>query len=264
MARFGGRPVDRGAVPEDFVTARVIRCRIGIRRIPDRGTWIVIVADQADTAATDLVAELRRPSDPPTGPPPGVGCATGFSLPYFLLVDAAGRAIMPAVPFDSCSLPRVEALRSLEALPLHTVSETPVRPDASDIQTGCAKSWEDMLAIDPNLAQPQPAPAAHLWSGRDAVNVCIYHRISGDNPSAGWLSAERTVTGVEAKVLLNALDNAGPALACTASHTSFAILSGGDTTRDTAMIELDGCLRLLRQDYTLGQLDGSTVAMLAR
>ena len=264
MARFDGAPVARGAVPEDFVPARVIRCRIENRRIQDRATWIVIVAEQADTAAIDLVAELRQPSDSPGGLPPGVGCAAGFSLPHFLLVDAAGRAIMPAIPFDACRLPRQEALRALEALPFHIVSETPVRPNASDIQTGCASSWEDVLAIDPNLAQPQPAPARHLWSRHDAVNVCSYHRISGDNSSTGWFSTGRTITGDEAKVLLDALDNAGPAVACTSSHTRFAILSTGDATGDTAMIELDGCLRLLRQDYTLGQLDRSTVATLAR
>lgn len=108
---------DRGAVPDGFVTAWVLRCSVQVVDIRD-GEMTPTVAERADTPADELVAALRKPSDPPsTG-----ACTLELIVPpYLMLVDAGGRAVAPEIPNDACAKPRKDVLLAVEKLPFRQI-----------------------------------------------------------------------------------------------------------------------------------------------
>ena len=103
----------RGAVPDGFVTAWVLRCSVRILNVHD-GAETPSVAERADTPAEELVAALRRPSDPRWH---GFCSTELVTSPYFMLVDANGRAVAPAIPADGCGKPHHDVLTALDMLP---------------------------------------------------------------------------------------------------------------------------------------------------
>jgi hypothetical protein len=252
----------RGGIPDDFVPTGVLRCRRESREMAGQVTLDMQVLERADTGAAELVERLRRPSDPPSD---GVCDASMVHPPYFLLVDAAGRALVPAVPTDGCGKPRQEIADLLESLPYHRVSETQLgqgrsaRPD----ENGCPDRFKDLIAIDP-IPRSQPAPASPLWPGAEGdLRACVYERVaSPDQTPTGTLTVGFPISGDAAATLRAALDNAGPAAACAAEHSKFAVLTVGGKA-NWATVELDGCLRVLRPDNTFGQLDAATVALIS-
>jgi hypothetical protein len=247
----------RSPIPDGFVTSWVLRCRSETRDVPGRGQVSYRITERADTDAAALVEQLRRPSDPRSNG----ACPLVLVLPpYFLLVDASGRALLPAVPTDGCNRPRDEALKPLETLPFRAISETEVGTVQSQKSTdsGCSDSFKDLVALERDRARP--APAHHLWTYPvNSVRVCGYDRISGGELPVGQLATGRTLTPEAAKPLLDALDRVGPATDCTAGHTRIAVVH---SQSESAVAELDGCRRLLRPDHTLGQLDDPTLALL--
>jgi hypothetical protein len=251
---------NRGRLPDEFVTAWVLRCRTETRDVPGQGKQAFRITERADTPAAELVAQLRRPSEPRTSG----GClAYGVGVPYFALVDAGGRALLPAVPADECGRPRREALQELQKLSFTPVSETPAGQAQSQtsVETGCPDKWKDMVTIEADRAKP--GPARPLWPGtRSSVRVCGYDQMSGKDVPGGQLRSGRTISGPAAADLLVALDKAGPAAPCALPHSRFAVLTT-DGTNIWAMAELDGCHRLLRPDNSLGQLDDRLVASLS-
>ncbi|HEV8562184.1 MAG TPA: hypothetical protein VGR06_38180 [Actinophytocola sp.] len=147
---------NRGRLPDEFVTAWVLRCRTEIRYVPGQGKQAFRVTERADTPAAEMVSQLRLPAEPPTAG----GClAYGVSVPYFALVDAGGRALLPAVPLDECLRPRREALQELDKLPFTRLSETPAGQVQSQesIDTGCPEAYQDMIIISADRAKPAPA-----------------------------------------------------------------------------------------------------------
>lgn len=132
-----------------------------VREPPGRdGRWLVLVEERATGNLDRLVAELRHPSDPRSDKP----CPAMLRIvPYFALVDAAGKAIAPSVPTDGCAQPRQSALDALEALPFRTVATTPIRQveSAGAVATGCAQEWKDVIAIQ--IRRPSPGPARPMW-----------------------------------------------------------------------------------------------------
>ncbi len=248
----------RGGIPGDFVPAWVLRCR----GVPGTGGWSVIVTERAGAApgspGARLVALLRRPSDPPKGLCPAIA----VHPPYVLLVDAGGRALLPAAPTDGCGLPRREVTDLLDSLPYRTLSRTRVRrpqvptPDPS----GCADAWKDLIALD--LGHARPAPARPSWSGPvTSLRVCVYDRISGGDLPVGRLREGYLLRGTPASTLRAAFDAAGPADDCATAHTRFAVVQP-PARSDWAVVELDGCRRLLRPDDTLGALDRDAVELI--
>ncbi|MBP2330269.1 hypothetical protein JOF56_010654 [Kibdelosporangium banguiense] len=208
------------------------------------------MTEKAETPAADLVAQLRRPSEPSSNRP----CtAEGIVLPYFTLINAEGKAVLPEIPADGCGKPRIEALSALNALPYKPVFESPVRQVQSQqsIDTGCDQAWKDLLTID--LNSYKPGPATKVWPAAGQVRVCVYQSEGG----IGKLVAGHSVTTDQ----VSALDSAGPAAPCQAKHTRFATLTADNAQ---AMAELDGCHRVIRPDQTLGQLDAASVAVLAK
>src|SRR5688572_4966310 len=82
---MGKQEPKRGAVPADFVTVAVMRCRTGFSKIEGRGEWTTVITEKADTSADDLVAQVRKPSEPHTDKP----CTADYiAPPYFLLINA--------------------------------------------------------------------------------------------------------------------------------------------------------------------------------
>ncbi|TCO47358.1 hypothetical protein [Actinocrispum wychmicini] len=247
--------VTRGAVPDGFVTAWVLRCRSEVRDVPDKGKWAVRIEERADTAAPDLIAQLRRPSDPAWNG----ACSMELVVPpYFVLVDAAGKAIVPDIPRDGCRKPRREAIAAVNALPFHVVSETQVNQVQSQqsIESGCSDARKNTVA----LSEGRPGSPTPTWpKAVTTIRVCVYDHVTVDSVPVGKLASARTVSGDAAKTLTDALDKAGPAAACTTQASRFAYLMAGG---DGPTVELDGCHRMLRQNNTLGQLDDATLALI--
>jgi hypothetical protein len=247
---MGNEPVKRGAVPDDFVTVSVTRCRPGFQKVAGQGEWTTAITEKADTPAEDLVAQLRQPSAPSTD---GACTMEYISPPYIMLINAEGKAVLPRIPQDSCGKPKIEVRNAVDALPYKVVSETPVHQSQSQLslETGCSDSWKDLLAID-GLSY-KPGPATKVLPGTGQVRVCVF-QAEGE---AGKLVSAHNIPADQ----LTSLDSAGPAVPCEVKHTRFATLTG---EKGDAWIELDGCHRMIRPDQTLGQLDAATVATLAK
>ena len=92
-------PAAGTAIPDDFEVTSVLRCDGGL-------------AEHAGEA-TELVAELRRPSDRLTN---GICPTNLITPPYLFLVDVTGRAVHPAFPTDACGQPRESARDAVAAL----------------------------------------------------------------------------------------------------------------------------------------------------
>lgn len=121
-----GMPVVRSELPADFVTTWVLRCRA--ERRTKSGEALVVV-ERADTPATELAEQLRRPSDPLAELRANEACSMELVVPpYFLLVDAAGNAILPAIPTDGCGKPRRDATRALDTMTFRIVSTVEIGP----------------------------------------------------------------------------------------------------------------------------------------
>jgi hypothetical protein len=247
--------VKRGGVPADFVANSVVRCRSEPREVPGEGTWTVQIIERADGPVPELLDMLRKPSGPP---PANMICpAIGYAKPYFMLVGAKGRALLPDVPTSTCGKPHDEVTRFLDKLPYRTVSETRTGLVGSvrSNETGCPDTWKDTIVLE----SPKAAPGDAMWPDPAGTpRVCTY-LVDGDT---GRLANGFSLTGPAVSALRSALDTAGPAAVCDRPHTRFAVVlpsMGGSAT-----VELDGCLRFQRSDNTLGQLDKDAVAVLTR
>ncbi|SRR6266545_2366088 len=250
--------VQKSAVPEDFRTAAVVRCRTEMRDEPGQGQWSVQVTERAETSAAELVAELRKPSDGRTAE----ACTLELRIPpLFFLVDSAGKAIAPVIPTDTCGKPRREPIAELDKLPFKTVSEQRVAQVQSpkSQESGCADSWKDMITIQGKDARR--STGSTFTTPVTTLTVCVYDRITGEQLPVGNLNSSHPIEAEAAKTVLAALDKAGPAADCAMPHTRFAVLTGPKNTGGHAMVELDGCHRLLRADNSLGQLDDATARM---
>jgi len=250
---------NRGRLPDEFVTAWVLRCETEVRDVPGQGRQAFRLVLRADTPAAELVAQLRRPSERQTN---GLCLAYGVGVPYFALVDRDNKAVLPAVPNDECGRPRRDALQELEKLHFTRLSETPAGEVQSQksIDTGCPEKYKDMITISADRAKP--AAARPLWPGSPGpLRVCTYDPMPGKDVPGGQLRTARTLDAGATADLVAALDKAGPAAACPTPHSRFAVISPVGSN-NWAMAELDGCQRLLRPDYTLGRLDDRVVALL--
>lgn len=256
----GSPQLRTGGIPDGFATQWVLRCRDDFRDVPGDGRWHFRIVERADTPAPDLVAQLRRPSDPP-----GTGPCTAILIipPYIALVDANGKAVLPTFPVTSCNQPRPEATKAVDTLRFQVVSETKVRQLASQqsVDTGCGSSWKDAIEIEKDTAKPGPAKA--LWpTPPSSLRICVYQPKSAD--IVGDFVAGSTATGDAAAGLAKAFEQAGPAAPCAQRATQFAILTPDGKTALQAAVELDGCRRLLRPDHTFGQLDETTVVTIGK
>jgi hypothetical protein len=119
-------PAPPGALPGDFAAVEVRRCTYTMLLAPqspaapspaaaDRG-WVWQSVQRSAGPLDDLVRALRLP--PPERDDSGdTVCPAVATAPVTLaLVDAAGRAVLPAVPATACGQPLPEVTAALEAL----------------------------------------------------------------------------------------------------------------------------------------------------
>ena len=101
---------------DDFTVSWVLRCPV---HFPGRP----LVTDRADGPATEAMRLLKLASDPVYR-----ACATtGWNLPDYVLVDAAGNGIQPDLPTNGCE-PKKSVVDALDALPFHTVKTESTGP----------------------------------------------------------------------------------------------------------------------------------------
>ncbi|WP_433352778.1 hypothetical protein ACQP25_06065 [Microtetraspora malaysiensis] len=253
----------RQPLPDGFVPVQVIRCRWEFRYLPGKGSWEVVIQEHADGPATELMTELRRPSERSLF---GQYCTLeGIFIDYVVVVDSSGKAVLPDVPTGVCGEPFPSALAAIRSLPYHVDEQIPVRRVESEkaFRAGCGNEFPDILR-----RRGQPGAAHQIWNPPpQGLRVCVY-RITKKTPSTvaprgmamGKLESSRILKGSKLRTLLNALD-AAPASDCPSNHTRFAVLTPGFRE---AYVELDGCHNLLRPDRTLGRLTPDAVALLTK
>ncbi|GGS70096.1 hypothetical protein GCM10010156_31100 [Planobispora rosea] len=251
----------RQEFPDEFIPVRVVRCRWETRYLPGKGRWEVAIEERADGPASELTAELRRPSERPFslfGLFGEMCTLEAVIVDYFVVVDSSGRAVLPEVPTGACDKPSESALDALHRLPYRVESETPVRRVESEktFRAGCGDGAADLFHV-----LGRPATAAPIWNPPPkGLRVCVFH--TGKKASGmveGKFESSRILKGERLRALLTALDTA-PASDCRGGHARFAVLDTGHFAR--AYVELDGCRNLLRPDGTLSRLTTDAVELL--
>jgi hypothetical protein len=255
-----GRPAEPagGPIPADVTIAWVLRCRTDVQSVPGKGNWQVRVTERADGPATKLRTALNRPSEPRTkGPCPAIA----MIVPYFVLVDSAGKGYLPALPYTSCMLPQSQFIQELNALPFHVVSSTPIRLVDSPLsqRSGCSQRWKDVVTIEAGSAPPA-GPAIPWPSPPIQVRVCVYPANNGAD--GGDLIAGKVLDKPHTTQLLQAMLGSPIARACSMQHTGYAVILPAQPGGDPWYVELDGCERVLRPNHTLGQATNELLTLL--
>lgn len=246
------------ALPADFVADMLVVCTTEYRTFPDDGGWEVLVERRSRDLASRAEDLLRQPDPPPAPPPPApIEAICGLALPYFphiVLIDAEGRAVQPRIPRGECGQPDHQALNAIAGpdAPLTEVAVTKLRQQRSqaEVASGC-QGYKNMIAVE--AEQPsKPALAGPIFPARpEQLHVCIYQQTPGD-PTSSEFSRGRPLTPAETSALVDQLGDAaaGPER-CADPSLEYAVLSGHG---GWVLIELGGCSRVLRDDYTRGQL----------
>ncbi|MEU6413804.1 hypothetical protein [Microbispora sp. NPDC046933] len=254
----------RQPLPDGFIPVRITRCRWEFRYLPGKGRWEVVIQEHADGPATELMTELRRPSERSLF---GQDCLdVGIKVDYFVVVDSSGRAVLPNVPTGVCGKPFPSALAAIRSLPYHVDEQIPIRRVESEkaFRAGCGDEYPDVLR-----RMGRPGAAHQIWNPPpQGLRVCVF-RLAKKTPDTaqtwnsvkGRLEYSYILQGRKLRTLLGALD-AAPASDCPSDHTRFAALSSGYYLE--AYVELDGCHNLLRPDGTLGRLAPDAVALLTK
>ncbi|WP_162642021.1 hypothetical protein [Streptosporangium sp. 'caverna'] len=253
----------RQVLPQDFVPVQVIRCRWDSRYLPGKGLWEVVIEEHTDGPAGELMIELRHPSERSIF---GQNCTLELILvDYFVVVDSAGRAVLPDLPTTVCGKPFRSALDALRRLPYRVDEQIPTRRVESEkaFRAGCGDKYTDVILTVSHLraGTTQPQQARPMWNpAPKGLRVCVYRTLDKSSDMVGGsFESVRILKGRSLRTLLTALDSA-PATDCPSDHTRFAVLSTGSRE---AYAELDGCRNLMRPDGTLGRLTPNAAALLA-
>lgn len=240
--------VARGPLPASFVPVAAIRCVTGYQTIPGKGEWLTATLERADKNLGPLATALRRPSGRAT---PTMICPNiAMVPPQLVLINGAGKMIMPRLPLNGCGLVQQQVLAAISALrwravSVRLVSQVRTQPQ---VASGCAPEYRDPFLVYGSL---RPSPGGTVFGTPPAtLRICVYG-------SAGAASAPRflratTVTGAVESHLIKGLSGAGRAAACSLTSAEFAVVSGpGIPAVD---VELGGCLRVLRYETKAGGL----------
>jgi hypothetical protein len=192
------------------------------------------------TAGLDAVVAALRSTPPP--PPTGTyACAAVLRLdPWFLLIDTAGRVVLPVVPHDrACDQP-IDV--GLDRLHYATASAIRIRQQSTpaELATGCTDRWKNEPRISADMSQARPARARQTVSGRP-TSVCTY--ASGRSEVGRFTGGARLTDRQAARI--GELLTGGPAdsgSAC-APADDFALINM--TTGSWVYVELSGCHRLI-------------------
>ena len=244
------------ALPADFVPDVLVVCQTESRTFPGDGGWQVLVEQRSRDLAEQAAVLLRQPD--PQRAEPGAELACRLSIPNFphiVLIDADGRGVQPRIPRDECGFPAPAwyTLTGPDA-PLTEVAVTKLRQQTSqaEITSGC-QGYKNMIAVEAERPS-KPAVAGPIFPARpEQLNVCVYQQVPGD-PTSSEFRRGRPLTPTETATLVEQLGEAGSGSGserCDNPSLEYAVLSGHG---GWVLIELGGCNRVLRDDYTRGQL----------
>ena len=229
----------REALPEGFAPVLLITCDLQERTTPERGEWTYRIEKRA-TEGLDAVITALRSTPPP--PPSGSYACAGVARadPWFLLIDAAGRVVLPVVPHErACDQP-IDV--GLERLHYTTASATKIRQQSTsaELASGCTDRWKNEPRIAANMSSSRPARTRQVVSDRP-ISVCIY---ASGRSEVGRFTGGRRLSGNEATRIGHLLA-AGPGDArssCTPAD-DFALIN--TTAGNWVYVELSGCHRLV-------------------
>ena len=229
----------REPVPAEFAPVLLITCTWEERTSPESGEWTYRVEKRATAGLDAVVAALRStPPPPPTG---SVGCTLDLRLdPWFLLIDTAGRVVLPVVPHDrACDKPIDVGLGRLHYT---TASATKIRQQSTpaEVASGCTDQWKNEPRIAANMSSSRPAGTRQTVPGRP-TSVCTY--ASGRSEVGRFTGGARLTDRQAARI--GELLTGGPAnsgSACAPAN-DFALIEM--TTGSWVYVELSGCHRLI-------------------
>ena len=237
--RFDHQRPARGKVPDGFTPAAAIVCDIDVGRHVDAdGTTVYYERRYAG----DFGAALRALDAPPTRRSFfDVECLGDVSAPApvdMWLVENAGRAVEPSYPQGYCGLENTLGLFEIQSLPGVSAAEHRLRLDASGIL--------HHFSCPPVLSEPTPGTRSLLDQYVLPYGFCSFDT-SGPEPE--FLGGDQ-YDNTENLDWNAALAGAAPAGPCADQATSAAatVLTGMNDG-EYAVIELDGCQRILADGY---------------
>jgi hypothetical protein len=260
----------------DFEPTAVVVCRRTPQQRADGGTDLMDVEGRAtDPAGVAAVVRAVRMPNEAREAGDDTACRSDLpSVPWFALLDAAGRWVRPGVPVDNCDRIRDEMVAAVEKLTLVQVSARPVREleSSAAAASGCRQDWADMVWVTGQFPDRKPPPAARVdpLAAAPQVRACVYRvpesergggKPAGQFERGGILPMERRA------VLTAAIKGTVAAPACTTPAGRFAVVASSDGAGGSVYVELDGCRRILVEPLEgggwLGTADAALVAVLA-
>jgi hypothetical protein len=232
---------EREPVPAGFEPVLLIMCEWEERTTPDDGEWTYRVEKRSTEGLDAVVAALRSPQPPP--PTGNYACRLpAYSDPWFLLVDADGRVVLPAVPHGACGEP-VDA--GLGHLDYTTASTTKVRQQntPAELATGCSDQWKNEPRIFADMGLE--AATAPWRAATRPTAVCTYSSSGDVGTFTGGIRLDRQDADRLGDLLRGDAADAGDS--CAAAD-DFAVVRTAD--HGWVYVELSGCRRLVVEGRT--------------
>jgi hypothetical protein len=250
------RPDTRPRLATDFAAVTAVTCTVETEQVAGNGQWNVMVEKRATAGLDRLLTTIRQPDSALTTS----SCAAYAQIdPEVWFIDAAGQAVLPSWPRDSCDHIPTEATAALTALAWTTtarVKMVQMVPQAA-IDAGCSTAFKYLVQLIAGQAgTAKPGSFADLAHSADP-HLCRY-RHTGDDPVSGDFESGHPLSATAWTSLRQALEATTPAQPCTRAATRFALISAGPFVE----IELDGCHRVLTPDNGLRQATPSLLALL--
>ncbi|GAA4249203.1 hypothetical protein [Dactylosporangium darangshiense] len=241
----GDLPLGLERLPADFAPAEVVVCSIGSQQRAD-GAEEQVWAERRGDKVEALTAALRLPDVPRTDQP----CTADLpGVPWFAVIDKAGRWLRPGVAADACGKLRLEVRRAVDELQLRTVATTVLgeTKSAAAAKAGCEQRWSDMVGAV--MASPPTPPAGRPFDPpQGQMRLCVYTvapEEQGSGKPAGNFERGGPLPAATWASLRAAMLPAGPVVPCTAHASRFALFRPVDERGGEVYLELDGCHRML-------------------
>jgi hypothetical protein len=238
----GAQPLELPRLPADFTPAEVVLCSMDVQTRADGGEDQVML-ERRGSKVDALTAALRLPDEPHHD---GACTMDLPGVPWFAVIDGAGRWVRPGIAQDGCGKLRIEVRDAVQHLELRTVATTVTAEmkSAAAAKAGCEQMWSDMVGT---VTSSEPTPQERPFDPPASdMRLCVYTVPASEQGSAkpgGTFDKGGTLPAATWTALRSAMLPAGPAKPCTAHASRFALFrpaGGGEV-----YVELDGCYRML-------------------